>query len=432
MYRIQLASGEEAAYRSLDEFAIAIQHEVVASDALIYHGKANAWLPIENHPHYELARSMAISMPVPDPGPAGREKGDEVPLPIRARPAAPESRPQPAEVPQAIPEREPAGPARPAQPAPGRVTTATVTMPSPRRAVAPPAETHEAPSGLSRGQRQPRPVAESHGPANGRERGYAIDGLKGLPLGPHRLVRKRSKRPLVMAVLVGTVAVLGRWSTLPKDPAPSVASAVTAGMETPPLPPHQPITEDALSGEPAGPLPAPESLTQKAPRETYRDAYRRAQAEFKESLNSLEFGNLFVDRRLVSIDSVRVAQRLAMSARNVVGVYRNLEVRIDQQFGRPASSLRESYGAAMMADSLLNAIDSIYGLLLANDGQYRLRSGRVRFEDGAAAARYGDLAAWLRSRTEWYRNRSEGMPLTIAPIVIAASAPPPPLASRRP
>ena len=187
-----------------------------------------------------------------------------------------------------------------------------------------------------------------------------------------------------------------------------------------------------MSGEPAGPLPAPESLTQKAPRETYRDAYRRAQAEFKESLNSLEFGNLFVARRLVSIDSVRVAQRLAMSARNVVGVYRNLEVRIDQQFGRPASSLRESYGAAMMADSLLNAIDSIYGLLLANDGQYRLRSGRVRFEDGAAAARYGELAAWLRSRTEWYRNRSEGMPLTIAPIVIAASAPPPPLASRRP
>jgi len=227
-----------------------------------------------------------------------------------------------------------------------------------------------------------------------------------------------------MAVVVATVGILGRWITLPKVPSTPVASAAIAGLETPP--PNLLMAEVSPNVSPGErPIDGTDGAVL---RESYRGAYNLAQAEMKESLSSLGFGSLFVARRLMSSDSVRLARRTVMAARNVVEVYRSLEVRIDQQFEGPANSLREPYGTAMMVDSLLDAIDGIYGVLLAHEGRYLLRGGRLRFNDRTASAAYGELASWLRRRSEWYRTRPEGMPATIAPLVLAASAPPPPLA----
>jgi hypothetical protein len=61
MYRIELSPGEETAFRSIEELAVAIRRNVVTSRARIYHNASNKWLPIQFHPHYKIAVSMPLT-----------------------------------------------------------------------------------------------------------------------------------------------------------------------------------------------------------------------------------------------------------------------------------------------------------------------------------------------------------------------------------
>jgi hypothetical protein len=61
MYRIELSPGEETAFRSIEELAVAIRRNVVTSRARIYHNATMKWLPIQFHPHYKIAVSMPLT-----------------------------------------------------------------------------------------------------------------------------------------------------------------------------------------------------------------------------------------------------------------------------------------------------------------------------------------------------------------------------------
>ena len=61
MYRIELSPGEETAFRSIEELAVAIKRGVVTSRARIWHNVSGKWLPIEFHPHYKIAASMQLT-----------------------------------------------------------------------------------------------------------------------------------------------------------------------------------------------------------------------------------------------------------------------------------------------------------------------------------------------------------------------------------
>ena len=61
MYRIELSPGEETAFRSIEELAVAIRRNVVTSKARIYHSATSKWLPIQFHPHYKIAVSMQLT-----------------------------------------------------------------------------------------------------------------------------------------------------------------------------------------------------------------------------------------------------------------------------------------------------------------------------------------------------------------------------------
>ncbi len=61
MYRIELSPGEETAFRTIEELAVAIRRNVVTSRARIYHNATNRWLPIQFHPHYKIAVSMPLT-----------------------------------------------------------------------------------------------------------------------------------------------------------------------------------------------------------------------------------------------------------------------------------------------------------------------------------------------------------------------------------
>jgi hypothetical protein len=61
MYRIELSPGEETAFRTIEELAVAIKRGVVTSRARIWHSASGKWLPIEFHPHYKIAASMQLT-----------------------------------------------------------------------------------------------------------------------------------------------------------------------------------------------------------------------------------------------------------------------------------------------------------------------------------------------------------------------------------
>lgn len=61
MYRIELSPGEETAFRTIEELAVAIKRGVVTSRARIWHNASGKWLPIEFHPHYKIAAAMQLT-----------------------------------------------------------------------------------------------------------------------------------------------------------------------------------------------------------------------------------------------------------------------------------------------------------------------------------------------------------------------------------
>lgn len=74
MYRIKLASGQERVYQSIDELTGAVQSGEVNGEALIYHQRADRWLSIANHPHYQIATSRAQAQKQPPASDASRRQ----------------------------------------------------------------------------------------------------------------------------------------------------------------------------------------------------------------------------------------------------------------------------------------------------------------------------------------------------------------------
>ncbi|MGE0354638.1 MAG: hypothetical protein AB7Q69_15585, partial [Gemmatimonadales bacterium] len=70
MYRIKLKSGHEVEYKTIDELAAGVQAGVVTPEAEIYHARADRWLAITAHPHYQTAMSRPVppGTPAADPG----------------------------------------------------------------------------------------------------------------------------------------------------------------------------------------------------------------------------------------------------------------------------------------------------------------------------------------------------------------------------
>jgi hypothetical protein len=105
MYRIELSPGEETAFRSIEELAVAIKRGIVTSRARIWHNASAKWLPIEFHPHYKTAAAMQLTMADLVAGAPVKklelltlgEQMDPPPPPPPARPSVEPVRPSPAQ-----------------------------------------------------------------------------------------------------------------------------------------------------------------------------------------------------------------------------------------------------------------------------------------------------------------------------------------------
>ena len=159
MYRIELSPGEETAFRTIEELAVAIRRNVVTSRARIYHNATNKWLPIQFHPHYKIAVSMPLTQadlvagpPVtplttlklgeaqtPSPGPASSSREAATQAALAAWPAPKPLSPSPAKhvPPPPAKHAAPPAPAPRAPLAPEPQITLGTPAPEPRRVVKP-------------------------------------------------------------------------------------------------------------------------------------------------------------------------------------------------------------------------------------------------------------------------------------------------------
>jgi hypothetical protein len=78
MYRIELAPGEVAVFRTIEELAVGVRNGVITPRARIYHAASEKWLPIEFHPHYKKVVETPAGRPVvtPPARPADRPRGE--------------------------------------------------------------------------------------------------------------------------------------------------------------------------------------------------------------------------------------------------------------------------------------------------------------------------------------------------------------------
>ena len=95
MYRIELAPGEVAVFRTIEELAVGVRNGVITPRARIYHAASEKWLPIEFHPHYKKVVETPAGRPIviPPTGPARRPRGEHAALgevpPVQQPPASP-------------------------------------------------------------------------------------------------------------------------------------------------------------------------------------------------------------------------------------------------------------------------------------------------------------------------------------------------------
>jgi len=200
MYRIELSPGEETAFRTIDELAVAIRRGVVTPKARIWHNATSKWLPIQFHPHYKTASTMPLTqadlvagppvtpmsaLNLPDPNaPAPRVSGFR-PIDPSLQPESFDSAPRVTSFKPASPYHQPEAKLPPA-PAPIKPEPVQPQAPSVDRTFSIPSRPLPT-----------RPVPAAKLPPHGEEP----------PRKPRKKTRRKSGRRALRAALVGALLI---------------------------------------------------------------------------------------------------------------------------------------------------------------------------------------------------------------------------------
>ena len=134
MYRIRLPNGEERAIESMDALVDAVRDGTVTATSDIWHQRADQWLPILRHPHFQLASSRVAAEPA-------RSTVTPVPMPTPA--VAPPPAPPAVDLAQTLallellPDPEPSVERAAARPAPTSLEATATPAPTPPAPAAP-------------------------------------------------------------------------------------------------------------------------------------------------------------------------------------------------------------------------------------------------------------------------------------------------------
>jgi hypothetical protein len=405
MYRIRLASHEEAVYRTVEELAQAVSSGVVSADAEVFHKAGNRWLPINTHPDYRAL--VTGKRPALPDAPAACEPDTSAPASFRTPPARKAHSGRPAEE-FAIPEFraiEPANsdPLQESLPQAGRrvrarpgvwtaiglglaaavVVVAAVFLPKRPEAVPPPA---------------PAGAVQSEGMAPEPD-------------------------TTQVALLDSAEASLRREVQPPPAPVARDSGFQGQASSSKPLAPSSLPGETPPNAHPGSRVISRASGTvRRMP--SYFEAYADARAEMDEGLDYVAFRRVFAPVRFTSADSIRAARRMVSAAGNILRVYRGREVMLEQTYrpGDPdgVNSLRESFEASEASRSLLADADSLFGLLVAQQGEYALRGDIVAFQSRRAARDYSELRREILQSLRSWRDSTEAPNRVTMPRLLRA------------
>ena len=448
MYRIELAPGEEALFKSIDEMAAGIANGVISPKARIWHQTSAKWLPIEFHPHYKIALTK---------GPQSAPRADYREAPAVAGPAAISTPPIFDQAPRPLFETPAPKPIfeRPApkpllerpEPAPAEAADAPspYAPPSPKPLFEKPAPTefHLA------ADAQPAPVATlAPVPAERYEEDLGSDYIEIHP------PRGRGRTWTVGAAAAAAIVLLGGGAAFSafrssRTPAPRPATPVSASpasygaqpVVTPATPSFGSRTSRPLSDSVEVKIDAPAGKITDAPRITeapkvslgglslsdsdrpasdrpssvtptvlvahYAAAYEAARADLDRGIGLANLGSIFDGARLAP-GQVAGGRSTIAGVANLVRVYRKRTATIEQTYRDSVNLLTRQIGwtpsqiaiwenrptqlespeLAAMANALLDAMDGVLDVVGTNEGGYHVSGNSISFDDSAASRAY--------------------------------------------
>lgn len=440
MYRIELAPGEEALFRNIDELAKAIHSGVVGSHSRIWHGATNKWLPIDFHPHYKIAKDRPVApatkpaahapvVPAPAPLPHSvfappaataapapavtlAPAPAPIPAPAPAAPSAPIAAAPPAPVPPtaAQPVKAPAQSVRTrelmfieldpepanAAPTPAQVSALLFPEPPPVEKATPkhiealvamarrvPVSSVEEPAEITIDISRPASRFSRRTVGAAAASLFVVVGIAGALMARRAPASTRgSEIPVASTSLAATPA-----SSFELEASrPSAAPITLAPQRNAPAEPSAKAAADSAKPIiPAAPTLANSRAQLAIAESSLRDVSGEAESELEAKLRASGLGNLFAPGRLVpeQIGSARVA---VAGAANFVRAYR---VRVGD---------RETAEDRRVADALLADMTALLGTLGDNAGTYEVSGGAITFTDQDVAREYAAVRRRLAGR----------------------------------
>jgi hypothetical protein len=189
----------------------------------------------------------------------------------------------------------------------------------------------------------------------------------------------------------------------------------------------------------AGKAAAAGRLTAAVLASRYQAAYAAARAELETGFRTAGFANLFALDHIASPAGVRAARLSAGTASAYVAKYRRREAEIEEAYADSFAVLSKQLGwsaeerrawekhqvlqekpeVAKLASFLLEQIDSLYGVLSAQERAYEVKDATITFQDASAARAYSELKPWLERRAHQWADSAGGVPTTAARILRA-------------
>jgi hypothetical protein len=387
MYLVELRPGKEELYRTGDELAAAIRSGDVDMHSRIYHRSTSKWISVTLHPQYKAIISEV--------------RPSDPPLPPLERQTWTFFN---------DPTDDLAGAHDPEPPAPDDTNRGDSDSDQPwRRPLALSVTGGLLILGLQLAASGPRPpwsVHEATAVLPGREMPASAPAIR--PSSP-------------------TVSLAGNWLEHGGAPARAIERpehapiAETRGASSAPVLPAAPkLPTRALL--PAA-LPKAEASKDVETRgveglvQRWSAAHEVARERLESGIRVARLGQLFAAGRLNPGGGVTETRMSLAGAANFVRVYRQQQAVVDREYqdsftvaakaqawtpaavrvwyARPA--LKEAPALAALTSSLLEGIDSLFGVLDAQAGTYTLTKNTIKFEDAGAAREYAALRAQINT-----------------------------------
>lgn len=440
MYRIELRAGEEASYKTFEEFAQAVKTGTISSHARIWHAASSKWLPIDFHPHYKRAVSAPATTSAPAPAPAptpvpAPKAAAIVPVPAKDAPKSGEL--EFLEVPELLPHapRAVAGPLfRPAPaptpaPAPHHIEALVAAAVDASDDAAPSESNEEVLIDISRPGLSPvAKRAIGIAAAVVVLAGAAGALLSRTPAGKSAAPASDSTIPMASTSLAATpsnsfdAAATSRTALSLHQDKPAQPTMYMPMPAIPNAPAPKPST-DSESVLPAAPRVGPLAPTSTAAVSSsaaalsarYEAAHDAAAEALETRLKAAGIGSLFSPTRLTG-SSVSDARLTVAGIANFIRTFRARDKAVETAYRDSAAQLAttwsdsdkatwqkvpshaESDAAARAADQLLTDIGSLLGVLDEQSGSYDISNGKVTFRDAGATLRYGTLRRRVADR----------------------------------